>query len=177
MSSLFGDFNPSGRLSQTFYRKAYIDQVSFFDMNFRPGENNPGRGYRFYKGNDVVYPFGHGLSYTSFEYKCEVSKIIEYGLGDDLKVWVNVQVSNIGDVSGDETILLFMIPPSGSVAGQPIKQLRKFEKVFIEAKEQANVPFSLTIDDFSLANEDGKMETVRGTWSVQIGDVIVEIVV
>ena len=168
ISTLFGNYNPSGRLTQTFYRQEYMTEVSFFDMHFRPGEENPGRGYRFYSGKNVVYPFGSGLSYTTFEYFWEVDKIVAYGLNDHFEVHVSVLVTNVGKVKGSETVLIYVIPPPNSMPGQPIRQLCQFSKVQLASQQQERMSFTLSEQDFSLAK--GQMEVVHGSWMLQIGD-------
>jgi beta-glucosidase len=147
-----------------------MNEVSFFDMNFRPGANNPGRGYRFYTGEGVVYPFGAGLSYTTFVYDWAIEKILAYGLSDALVVLVTVEVTNVGEMTGSDTVLVFLVPPPDSIQGQPIQQLRQFEKVNLDSKKQEMISFSLTERDFSLANMEGQMEVIHGTWTIQIGD-------
>jgi hypothetical protein len=171
VSTLFGSHNPSGRLTQTFYSQHYMSEVSFLDMGFRHGESNPGRGYRFYNGSSVVYPFGAGLSYTTFEYVWEVEKIVEYGVNDDLVVYISVLVSNVGAVAGCETVLVYLTAPPNSVPGQPLRQLHEFAKLQIASQQQETVIFSLTEADFSLATGGGEMEVVHGSWTISIGDI------
>mgnify|MGYP003387020702 CR=1 FL=1 len=144
---LFGHYSPSGRLTQTFYASDFIDEVSFLDYNMRAtmegtGASTPGRGYRFYKGNSVVYPFGFGLSYTTFIYlwhdKClsqTVSSVV------DFKVSLSVNITNIGgypeyeatfNKEAAESILVYVIPPADVSAqdpSTPMRVLRQFEKV------------------------------------------------
>merc|ERR1712083_1040785 len=79
---LFGQVNPSGKLTQTWYPASYLDKCSFFDMNMRPNSTTgcPGRSHRFYTG-PTVYKFGDGLSYTSFAYKA-ISATKRHSLSD-----------------------------------------------------------------------------------------------
>mmetsp|Transcript_13222 Transcript_13222/g.21646 ORF Transcript_13222/g.21646 Transcript_13222/m.21646 type:complete len:516 (+) Transcript_13222:207-1754(+) len=178
VDALFGQYNPSGRLSQTFYSQKYMNEVSFFDMNFRPGDSNPGRSYRFYTGENVEYPFGHGLSYTQFEYQVEVEKIVEYGLGDAVVAYVNVLVKNVGKVAGADTVLVYLRPPAESgVTGQPIRLLKQFEKFSLSSGAEDVFSFSLSEDDFSLADSDGGVSVVHGTWELEVGDVQKDIVI
>lgn len=172
---LFGNYNPSGRLSQTFYRGSFVDEVSFFDMGMRPRGagtqsdsdiGNPGRGYRFYTGASVVYPFGHGLSYTTFDYAWGESPARSKNGG----VTMSVNVVNSGAVhSGAETVLVFLTPPAGVPASSPKKVLRYFEKVSLAPSESTRVSISLADADFSLADELGNVAVARGTWTVNIG--------
>mmetsp|Transcript_14059 Transcript_14059/g.21020 ORF Transcript_14059/g.21020 Transcript_14059/m.21020 type:complete len:324 (-) Transcript_14059:329-1300(-) len=176
---VYGDYNPSGRLTQTFYRGSFVDEVSFLDMGMRRTVNssgavvNPGRGYRFYEGNSVVYPFGHGLSYTSFYYSWVMGsdiKQVQYGLTDKLTVQLEVSVNNTGDMAGSEVVLVFLVPPSNTMDGAPKKTLKYFDKIYLEPEQQLSISITLTDEDFSLADTNGDVEVAHGLWTVQVGD-------
>ena len=165
---IFGLYNPSGRLTQTFYEQPFLDEVSFLDMNMRPSVGNPGRGYRFYKGNNVSYPFGSGLSYTTFSY--EWGEVLKSGNSQDLKVKLVVKVTNSGyKYAGAETLLMFLQPPDTSPSNSPMKILRNFEKQFLLPQDAESVEFDLTSSDFSLADENGKFAVIPGNWTVTVG--------
>jgi len=179
---LFGKINPSGRLTQTFYRNEYTEQVKMSDMRMRPdGKGYPGRTYRFYTG-EPVYEFGHGMSYTTFE-----SNIIhdgrEVGLGklqaaleashgpalSETVTTVKVNVTNTGDRAGAESILLMMEPPAEAKMA-PKRTLIAFDKVYLEASEVRQVEFNITAHNLALADEQGNWKPQAGVWHIRVGD-------
>eukprot|EP00466_Bigelowiella_natans_P013777 jgi/Bigna1/92882/estExt_fgenesh1_pm.C_900002 len=179
---LFGKINPSGRLTQTFYRNEYTEQVKMSDMRMRPdGKGYPGRTYRFYTG-EPVYEFGHGMSYTTFE-----SNIIhdgrEVGLGklqaaleashgpalSETVTTVKVNVTNMGDRAGAESILLMMEPPAEAKMA-PKRTLIAFDKVYLEASEVRQVEFNITAHNLALADEQGNWKPQTGVWHLRVGD-------
>ena len=150
---------------------------------------SPGRGYRFYQGPNIVYPFGYGLSYSSFTYdwhdKCLVKEIT--APAQDINVKLSILVTNNG-VSNEttriykgtaaETVLVFVTPPKHDVHSRhPSKVLRKFDKVNARPKESIALDFTLTAADFSLANEHGVFTVIPGVWQVTIGSLTKNIVV
>ena len=164
---IFGLYNPSGRLTQTFYKAPFVDEVSFLDMRMRAVEGNPGRGYRFYTGSNIVYPFASGLSYTQFSYQwLDDTK----NHNSSLFVITAVEVTNVGvQFAGAEVVLLFLQPPLNSVTNSPIKVLRNFDKVNLLPGESKAIHFILTANDFSLADQSGQFHLIRGDWTVMIG--------
>ncbi len=166
---LFGDYSPSGRLTQTFYSHAFVDEVSFYDMNMRPTAANPGRGYRFYSGDHVVYPFGFGLSYANFEYQW----VSPMSTGEPPLFTISVKVINNGGFSSSaaDSVLVYLEPPSNAgVTGSPKRYLRKFEKVNLEPNSHQTLIFHFDRDDFTLVDYSGVSTLVRGDWGVRIGD-------
>ena len=118
---IFGQYNPAGRLPNTFYPSLYVDEVSMFHMKMRSSEMSPGRTYKFYTGQPV-YEFGAGLSYTTFSYSWENDSSISSYListlrkttNDERRVLVNllrVNVTNTGSVAGDDVVLAYVTPP------------------------------------------------------------------
>merc|ERR1719498_2253019 len=80
------------------------------------------------------------------------------------------KITNIGNRSGANSALLFMIPPNAGKAGAPLKSLRGFEKVYLKPGESKMISFTITKDDVSLANnKDGTMELIKGNWIAQLG--------
>lgn len=157
-----GKLNPAGRLTQTFYKGSFVDEVSFFDMDFRPSTNasksSPGRSYRFYSGTSVAYPFGHGLSYSDILYDFDVDNSDQNAL---TVIVTNQDQKRLADTS----VLLFLAPPpDGAPAGSPIKSLRGFDRVSLAASSSESVVFSLTEADFSLPDEKGTFNLVEGIW-------------
>jgi len=170
---LYGDVNPSGRLTMTWYPEAFTN-VSMFNANMRPDKASgyPGRTYRFYTG-DVVYPFGHGLSYTTFNYTMKPAEMtvrvadveaavsgngrsfVRGGPRDAKMETVAVEVKNIGKVAGDTSVLLFVKPPEGET-GAPIKSLAAFQRVDkLQPGMSTTVYFDVNAADLSLVHADG----------------------
>lgn len=167
---LFGRANPSGRLPETFPKKlednpsylnfpGYMDSVSYSEGVFV--------GYRYYdsKKVDVLFPFGHGLSYTTFKYSnLKVSKR-KIKASDTLTV--SVDVTNIGRMSGKEVVQIYVAPPQDGIP-RPVHELRAFEKVALRAGETKTVTFELGSRAF--AYWDKEMQD----WYVADGDYVIE---
>ena len=121
---IFGEFNPVGRLTQTWYTGDYINQVSMFDMGMRPNEttNNAGRGYRYYDGDNINFPFGYGLSYTTF--KC--SDIDDSSVNNNGQL--SISVVNNGQVSSGGVVLIFWVPEKAGQNGIELKRLVAFDQ-------------------------------------------------
>jgi beta-glucosidase len=129
---LFGRVSPAGRLPVTFYRS--VDQLPPFD-----DYSMKNRTYRYFEG-DPLYPFGHGLSYTRFEYSD--LRLDRARAGADDAVTVSATVKNVGSREGDEVVQLYL----GATRRQrplPIKQLRGFERISLRAGEQRRVSFRI----------------------------------
>ncbi len=168
---LFGYYNPSGRLTQTFYHHSYLQQITKQNMNVRPVEGSPGRTYRFYTG-EPVYPFGFGLSYTIFEYtlSSEIEIIQMSQFANDCADLV-LLVQNVGQRTGDHSVLWFLAPPNAGQNSRPIKNLLEFHKLHnILPSQIREVRICLTTAMFQLANEQGEFEVVLGEWTLTVGD-------
>jgi beta-glucosidase len=155
---LFGDANPSGRLPVTFYRS--IAQLPPFD-----GYDMKGRTYRYFEG-DPLYPFGHGLSYTRFEYSD--LRIGKTSLGPREPVDVSLSIRNAGPRAGAEVVQLYAraLAPRQPM---PVKALRGFERVALQPGEQRRVSFRLTpSEDFAHYDDASRAFAVDpGEYEVQ----------
>ena len=155
---IFGDYNPSGKLPVTFY--ASTDQIPDF-LNY----DMDGRTYRYFEGSPL-YPFGYGLSYTSFEYgKAKLSKkSVKAGAGVD----VTIPVTNCGDRDGEEVVQVYVKSLDNPEA--PLKALKGFEKVNIKAGKTVNVKVSLRPDSFAYydASVDG-LSILPGNYKILYG--------
>lgn len=163
---LYGEANPSGKLAETFPLKL-SDNPSF--LNF-PGEVNKVEykegifvGYRYYdkKDMDVLFPFGHGLSYTNFEYSD--LKLSDYIIDDNQNVTISIKVKNTGDVYGKEIVQLYVRDIESSVI-RPEKELKGFEKVGLKPGEEKEVTFQLNKRSFAYYNTD------INDWHVESGE-------
>mmetsp|Transcript_9795 Transcript_9795/g.17257 ORF Transcript_9795/g.17257 Transcript_9795/m.17257 type:complete len:772 (+) Transcript_9795:81-2396(+) len=107
--TIFGENNPSGRLTQTFYPQSFVEEVDMGDMNMHPNESTgfPGRTYRFYTGEPVL-PFGHGLSYSKYEHRVVSGPRLH---DDEDTVHWKVNITNTGERSGQHVMLAFARPP------------------------------------------------------------------
>jgi len=139
---LFGDYNPAGRLPVTFYGS--VSDLPAFD-DYRMA----GRTYRFFKGQPL-YPFGHGLSYTTFTYANLRTSADSAGTNDT--VLVSVDVTNSGKRSGDEVVQMY-VEHVGSSVERPIRDLRGYRRLTLEPGETRAVQLPLPIS--SLAYWDG----------------------
>lgn len=159
---IFGDYNPGGKVSATWYRHT-SDLPSFDSYNIRYG-----RTYLYYEGVPL-YPFGHGLSYTSFEYSG--LQVSGGSLTSSGKLSVQMQVKNSGKREGDE-IVQFYVHVSGGTVQKPLMQLVGFERVHLAAGENRTVHFTLSHDDAALRywdEEKQKFIVDPGTIDLMIG--------
>lgn len=153
---LFGDAVPSGKLPFT-YPKFPNALVTY---NHKPLEVMEGNVY------DPEFPFGFGLSYTTFEYSD--LKTSSGSLSMDGSIGASVTVKNTGSVGGKEVVQLYVTDLYRSVS-PPVKELKKFSKVFLAPGESTTVQFSLTPDDLSFVGKDYKRIVEKGTFAVSVG--------
>ncbi|UGU16870.1 beta-glucosidase BglX [Sinomicrobium kalidii] len=152
---LYGDYNPSGKLTVSFPRA--VGQLPLFYNHKNTGRpidsGDPDQKYvsrYLYTPNTPLYPFGYGLSYTSFSY--EVSTDKEKMTPEDT-LTVTAEVTNTGDRDGEEVVQLYVHDKVASIT-PPVKQLKKFEKVFIKAGETKTVVFELSAEDLKFYNRE-----------------------
>jgi beta-glucosidase len=156
---LFGDYNPAGRLPLTFYASS-DDLPDFEDYDM-----SKGRTYRYFKGNPL-FPFGHGLSYTTFEY--EKAALSKSSIKKNESVSFSVSVKNTGARDGDEVVQVYvrnLQDPAG-----PLKSLRAFKRVTVKAgaAEQVRINLPSTTFEFfdpqsnTMAVKQGKYEVLYG---------------
>ena len=155
---LFGDYNPAGRLPVTFYKS--VEQLPPFE-NYEM----EGRTYRYFKGQPL-YPFGHGLSYTTFRYdKLKFStSSIKAGEG----VRVSVEVENAGSRAGDEVVQLYVTDPEASVR-VPVRSLAGVERLHLKPGEKRSVSFTLDPRQLSVIKDDGRAVVEPGEFRVSVG--------
>ena len=163
---LFGDVNPSGKLSET-YPLALEDNSSY---NYFPGtavsvEYREGVyvGYKYYDTaeKEVAFPFGHGLSYTTFQYSD--IKVSADNIKDTDTVTVSFKIKNTGNVDGAEVAQLYVNDVESTIY-RPVKELRGFKKVFLKAGEEAEVSIDLDKRAFAYYNVN------LGDWHVESGE-------
>ena len=146
---LFGRYSPSGRLPVTWYPLDYVDQVSMIDQSMRASATNPGRTYKFYTGQSV-FPFGYGLSYSTFSYQTtaavrpvyRIAELIGRARADDKQadVALTINVTNTGSVASDVSVLAF-VSSNVSVGGvsPPLKELFDYQRVMMMAPGSSEV--------------------------------------
>lgn len=168
---LFGDVNPSGKLTTTFPRNAGQIPLFYNHKNTgRPhGENEP---YARFRSNYIdvlnspLYPFGYGLSYTSFDYGD--IKLSSPEMAMNGKVTASVKVTNSGTMDGKEIVQLY-IRDVYSTSTRPVKELKAFRKVFLKAGETMDVSFDLTTDDLKYYNHELDYVCEPGDFEIMIG--------
>ena len=156
---LFGDYNPGGKLTVTYPKS--VGQIPFA-FPFKPGADSEGP----VRVSGALYPFGYGLSYTSFEYSD--LKITPKKAGLNEHVTVSVKVKNTGSRAGDEVIQLYLNDELSSVTTYE-KVLRGFERIHLKSGEEKEVLFTLTPQDMRLWNKNNEFVTEPGFFEVQIG--------
>jgi len=166
---LYGEYNPSGKLTMTFPRN--LGQVPIFYYEKNSGRPNylPDPKYKsryIDSPNDPLYPFGFGLSYTTFAYsdiKLSTTELSEKG---ELKATVNI--TNTGNVAGEEIVQCYVRDLVGSVT-RPVKELKGFEKITLKAGESKNVTFIITPDILAFHRLDMTYGTEPGDYKLFIG--------
>lgn len=167
---LFGDYNPSGRLPVTVPR--HVGQLPvYYNHSFTKARALAGRGYVDMPARPL-WPFGHGLSYTRFQYSD--LQIDPPRIRPDGSVRMSARVKNIGDRSGDEVVQLYLTDVVSSVS-RPVKQLRGFRKIPLRPGEEKPVEFTLAREDLELLDrtlrpvvEPGRFEVILGASSEDI---------
>jgi beta-glucosidase len=156
---LFGDYNPAGRLPVTFYR-SMEDLPPFEDYRME------GRTYRYFRG-EPLFPFGHGLSYTTFEFDNLRIDRAEVGVGG--KVAISVDVTNTGDRAGDEVVQLYVRQRDATVP-RPIKELKGFKRITLQLGERRTVIFALYANQLGLVDEETAFVIQPGAVEVMVGN-------
>jgi beta-glucosidase len=155
--TLSGKNNPAGRLPVTFYKN--VSQLPNFE-----DYSMEGRTYRYFHGKPL-YPFGYGLSYTTFRYSDLSLPQSAVKAGDP--VAADVTVTNTGRVAGDEVVQLYLkFPP---VKGAPLLALRGFQRIHLEPGATQKVHFELKDRDLGIVNEDGQPTIAGGDYTICIG--------
>ena len=168
---LFGDVNPSGKLSATFPQN--VGQVPIF-YNHKNTGRPLGEGKWFQKfrsnyldvSNDPLYPFGYGLSYTTFSYS-DV-KLSSPTINANQTLTASVTVTNTGNVTGKEVVQLYIRDLIGSIT-HPVKELKGFQKVELKAGESRKITFSISVNDLKFYNSDLKFVAEPGDFKIFIG--------
>jgi beta-glucosidase len=154
---LFGDYNPAGRLPVTFY-KSVDDLPDFksYDM-----EN---RTYKYFKG-DPLYPFGHGLSFSTFEYS---NLMVENKMALREDILLKINVANTGKIDGDEVIQVY-ISHKNSTNQSPIRSLVDFKRIHFKAGETKTIDFVITPEQYAQLNELGDKVYEAGDVTISVG--------
>jgi beta-glucosidase len=155
--ALAGDFSPGGRLPVTFYKS--VDQLPAFD-----DYSMAKRTYRYFDG-EPLYPFGYGLSFTTFTYSN--ARVDNANVAADGSATVSVDVTNTGSMAGDEVVELYLTHPG--VAGAPLRALKGFQRVHLARGQKKTVSFTIRDRDLSIVDESGKRRIVPGKVQVWIG--------
>ena len=155
---IFGDYNPAGRLPVTFY-KSVSQLPDFTDYNMQ------GRTYRYFKG-EPLYPFGFGLSYTTFKY--EGLKFSTSNVRSGQPVDVSVTVTNAGTRAGDEVVQLYISDVSASVP-VAIRSLAGVKRLSLKPGEKQTVSFTIKPEQMSVIDNNGKRVIEPGDFLVSVG--------
>ena len=166
-----GIVNPSGKLTETFPNKLRSDLEypgDGYKVKYREGFEI---GYRYYDlhPEEICYPFGHGLSYTTFEYVMRNMKVAKDAIN------IEFDIKNIGEYDGAEVVQIYVNDPESTVS-KPIKELKAFKKVFLKSKETKHVKIDLPIEELAYYNimlkswvvEDGQYRILIGSSSRDI---------
>ena len=161
---LAGEENFSGKLPFTYPK--YTNKFAVYD--YKPAENQAtmSGSYNYNAVMDVQWPFGHGMSYTAFEYSDMTVSATEFGKDDVLKV--TVDVTNVGAVKGKESVLLFSSDLYAS-STPDIRRLRAFEKVELAPGETKTVELEVTARDLAFVNYYGKWTLEQGDFILSVG--------
>ena len=172
---VFGDANPSGKLPVTFPRS--VGQIPIYYNYKNTGRPLPEKevekcGFEKYKSNYLdecntpLYPFGYGLSYTTFTYGDLA--LSSQSLTGNQTLTASTTVSNTGKYDGAEVVQLYIRDKVGSIT-RPVKELKGFQKIFLKAGETKTVTFNITPEDLKFYNNDLKYDWEAGDFDIMIG--------
>lgn len=169
---LFGDVNPSGKLSATFPRSVGQVPIYYAAKNTgRPLGNKQGNFEKFRSNylderNEPLFPFGFGLSYTDFQYSN--LRLSANTMKNNDKLQASVDVTNAGNVDGKEVVQLYIRDLVGSVT-RPVKELKGFQKINLKKGETQTVTFEITVEDLKFYNSDLQFVAEPGRFQLFIG--------
>jgi beta-glucosidase len=167
---LLGKYNPSGKITATFPRS--VGQIPIYYNHKNTGRPYDGTGFPKFKSNyldesnDPLYPFGYGLSYTSFAYS--PVKLSKTQLKGQEKLMASVMVQNTGKYAGEEVVQMYISDPVASVA-RSVKDLKGFQKVSLQPGETKEIKFEISTEELSFYNSDLKKIWESGQFLVHIG--------
>ncbi len=165
---LFGDYNPSGKLPVSFPR--HVGQEPLYYNSKNTGRPSPtGMVYWSHytdEENTPLFPFGHGLSYTTFAYSDLRLSASEIAIGDELRI--DVTIKNTGSRTGAEVVQLYIRDLVGSVT-RPVKELKGFTKIELVPQEKKTVTFTLTAEDLTFYTARKRWEAEPGEFAVFVG--------
>ncbi len=167
---LFGDYNPSAKLTMTFPRS--VGQIPIYYSHFntgRPAMNDENRFYTSAYIDLSIYPryeFGYGLSYTTFEYS-NLQLSSNQMKGDD-KIEASVTIKNTGKYDGDEVVQLYLRDLVGSIV-RPVKELKDFQKISLKAGESKTINFTIDKEKLSFYNQKLEWVAEPGEFELMIG--------
>lgn len=167
---LFGNYNPAGKITATFPRS--VGQIPIYYSHKNTGRPFDGKGPAKFKSdyidisNDPLYPFGYGLSYTTFNYS-DV-KLSKSNLKGNETLTATVTVSNTGKIAGEEVVQLYISDPVASIS-RSVKELKNFKKIMLQPGEQKEVSFNITTQDLKFYNTNLKYDWEPGEFIIQIG--------
>jgi len=167
---LFGNYSPSGKLTTSFPRSA--GQIPIYYNALNTGRPNGGDEFQKFHSayldveNSPLFPFGYGLSYTSFSYG-EI-KLSNSQLKNNRKITAAVTVTNTGNMDGEEVVQLYIRDMVGSIA-RPVKELKGFQKVFLRKGESRSIQFDISVNDLKFYNSSLNYVAEPGEFKVFIG--------
>ena len=168
---LFGDVNPSGKLPATFPQN--VGQIPLYYSAKNTGRPlADGAWFEKFRSNyldvtnEPLYPFGYGLSYTTFTYGD--IRLDKNSMKADEKITATITVSNTGDYDGEEVVQLYIRDLVGSVT-RPVKELKGFQKIFLKHGESQDVVFEIGVEDLKFYNNELEFVAEPGDFKLFIG--------
>jgi beta-glucosidase len=167
---LFGNYNPAGKITATFPRS--VGQIPIYYNHKNTGRPFDGKGPAKFKSdyldisNDPLYPFGYGLSYTTFGYS-DV-KLNKKSLKGNEILTASVTVTNTGKYAGEEVVQLYISDPVASIS-RSVKELKNYQKINLQPGEKKEVVFNIKTNDLKFYNNQLKYDWEPGQFIIQIG--------
>ena len=169
--ALFGDINPSGKLSTTWPQN--VGQIPLYYNHKNTGRPlEQGKWFQKFRSNyldvsnEPLYYFGHGLSYTTFSYGD--IKLSRDHLHPNESITATIRVTNTGNYDGKEVVQLYIRDMVGSIT-RPVKELKDFKKIELKKGESKDVTFTITVDDLKFYNSALKYVAEPGEFNLMIG--------
>jgi len=166
--TIFGDYNPGGKMPVTMYNSSYVNEIKFLDMNMTAG---PGRSYRYYTG-EPLFPFGFGLSYTTFKLHWDPQPPPVVMTNTNNAITYTVNVTNTGKRAGDEVVLAFFKPDKTTLNTLPkdnpviIKQLFDFKRIHLQSGQMVTLKFTVKSTQLALVDTSGHTSLHPGSFDI-----------